>query len=87
MIRYRRGPARMWEELAAAAVGVVCGLATFYVTRLWLQREPLEEEDAELGSRNRPPEVPGERASRGSKPERTARRARRGAEGEDAGKR
>ena len=41
MTMHRRGPVGPWEELAAAAAGVLAGAAVFYFTRLWLQREPL----------------------------------------------
>lgn len=42
MTLYRRRPAKTWEELAAAAVGVVVGMGSYYLARVWLQREPLD---------------------------------------------
>lgn len=50
MTIYRRGATEPWEELVAAAAGVLAGAAVFYFARLWLQREPLpaRDRDAEL---------------------------------------
>jgi hypothetical protein len=48
---YRR-PLRGSELLPAIGVGVVAGVAAFYVARLFLQRTPLLPEDRRLGKRH-----------------------------------
>jgi hypothetical protein len=48
---YRR-PLSGGELLPAIGVGVVAGVAAFYVARLFLQRTPLLPEDRRLGKRH-----------------------------------
>lgn len=43
MTIYRRTEAETWEDLAAAAAGVLAGAAVFYIARLWFQREALPD--------------------------------------------
>lgn len=60
MNAYRRRPTETWEELAAAAAGILAGAAVFYVARLWIQREALPE--------GRPRTGRGRVADRGRRP-------------------
>ncbi len=48
MTYYRRKPADASVLAAAVAAGAAIGAATFYVVKLWLQREPLETGDEEV---------------------------------------
>ncbi len=43
MTYYRRRPLTHAERLLAGAAGAAVGAIAFYLTRLWLEREPLEE--------------------------------------------
>ncbi len=45
MTYYRRKPADASVLTAAVAAGAAIGAATFYVVKLWLQREPLKVGD------------------------------------------
>lgn len=47
MTYHRRRSLSRWEELEAAGVGVLVGLAGFYLVRTWLRRSPVEARDAE----------------------------------------
>ena len=58
MTYYRRREMTDAEWVLAGALGVAVGAATFYLTRIWLQREPLSkdppkpaEPEAELEAR------------------------------------
>lgn len=41
MTTYRRGPTEPWQEVAAAAAGLLTGAAAFWLARTWLRRQPL----------------------------------------------
>ena len=45
MTYYRRKPADASVLAGAVAAGAAIGAATFYLVKLWLQREPLEVGD------------------------------------------
>lgn len=47
MTYYRRKPADASVLAGALAAGAAIGAATFYMVKLWLQREPLEVGDQE----------------------------------------
>lgn len=38
---YRRGRGEPWHVWAAAAGGLIAGTVTFYLARIWLEREPI----------------------------------------------
>lgn len=50
MTYHRRRSLDWWEELEAAGVGVLVGLAGFYLVRTWLRRSPVEVRDTESTS-------------------------------------
>ncbi|MFQ5889389.1 MAG: hypothetical protein ACE5JR_04975 [Gemmatimonadota bacterium] len=59
MTIYRRGESEWWEDAAAAATAVAIGLASFYLLRIWLQREPLDEGEWKGGAPRTPARRPG----------------------------
>lgn len=50
MTYFRRRKLDWWEELEAAGIGVLMGVAGFYLVRTWLRRSPVEAHETESAS-------------------------------------
>lgn len=54
MIYYRRRDLTDSERWLAGVISVAVGTVTYYLARIWFQREPLEREPPETGGAARP---------------------------------
>lgn len=60
MTYYRRRTPELWEEIAAVAAGAAAGVATYYLARTLLGREPLSGRDDGPGGHGARPHAPGD---------------------------